>query len=115
MQLLATTIGNGLSLPVSFPRVLTALVVDDCGSGVDNATLAVIAEGKNVPVRSLGTGFYSGTWVPQKEAAEVTVTFAVLHPDFARVQRSFTVATAAALVAFREPASGMGATGINSW
>ncbi len=96
LELLATTIGNGLSLPVSFPRVLTALVVDDCGSSVDNATLAVIANGKNVPVRSLGTGFYSGTWVPQSEAAAVTVTFAALHPDFARVQRSFTVATAAA-------------------
>ena len=64
LQLLSTTIGSGLSLPVSFPRVLTALVVDDCGSGVDNATLVAGVEGLNIPLRGLGTGFYSGTWVP---------------------------------------------------
>ena len=96
LHLLATTIGNGLSLPVSFPRVLTALVVDDCGSAVDNATLVASVEGLNIPLRGLGTGFYSGTWVPVSEAAEVTVTFAALHSSFAKVQRSFTVSTAAA-------------------
>ena len=96
LQLLATTIGNGLSLPVSFPRVLTALVVDDCGSAVDNATLVTSVEGLNIPLRSLGTGFYSGTWVPRSEAASVTLTFDALHPTFAQVQRSFTVSTAAA-------------------
>ena len=87
LQLLATTIGNGLSLPVSFPRVLTAVVVDDCGSSV---------EGLNIPLRSLGTGFYSGTWVPVSEAAEMALTFNAQHPTFAQVQRSFTVSTAAA-------------------
>ena len=96
LELLATTIGNGLSLPVSFPRVLTALVVDDCGSGVDNATVVARVEGLNIPLRSLGTGFYSGTWVPQSEATAVTLTFDALHPTFAKVQRSFTVATATA-------------------
>ena len=95
-ELLATTIGNGLSLPVSFPRVLTAVVVDDCGSTVTNATVVASVEGLNIPLRALGDGFYSGTWVPQSEAAEVTVTFAALHPDFTQVQRSFTVETAAA-------------------
>ena len=85
LELLATTIGNGLSLPVSFPRVLTALVVDDCGSGVDNATLVATVEGLNIPLRSLGTGFYSGTWVPQSAAASVTLTFDALHPTFAKV------------------------------
>ena len=96
LQLLATTIGNGLSLPVSFPRVLTALVVDNCGSGVDNATVVASVEGLNIPLRTLGTGLYSGTWVPQSEAAEVALTFAALHPTFAEVQRSFTLSTAAA-------------------
>ena len=96
LELLATTIGNGLSLPVSFPRVLTAVVVDSCGSAVDNATLVATVEGLNIPLRSLGTGFYSGTWVPVSEVAEVAITFAALHPDFAKVQRSFTVSTAAA-------------------
>ena len=96
LQLLSTTIGSGLSLPVSFPRVLTALVVDDCGSGVDNATLVAGVEGLNIPLRGLGTGFYSGTWVPVSVAAEVAITFAALHPTLAQAQRSFTVETAAA-------------------
>ena len=104
LQLLSTTIGSGLSLPVSFPRVLTALVVDDCGSGVDNATLVAGVEGLNIPLRGLGTGFYSGTWVPVSEAAEVAITFAALHPTFAQVQRSFTVSTAAAPGAVSLPA-----------
>ena len=96
LEVLATTIGNGLSLPVSFPRVLTAVVVDDCGSTVTNATVVANIEGLNIPLRALGDGFYNGTWVPQSEAASVTVTFDALHPTFAEVQRSFTVSTAAA-------------------
>ena len=96
LELLATTIGSGLSLPVSFPRILTALLVDDCGSGVNNATVVASVEGLNIPLRSLNDGFYNGTWVPLRVAAEVTVTFAALHPTFAKVQRSFTVATATA-------------------
>ena len=95
LELLATTIGNGLSLPVSFPRVLIAVVVDNCGGAVDNATVVASVEGLSIPLRTLGAGFYSGTWVPQSEAAEVTATFAALHPDFTQVQRSFTVSTAA--------------------
>ena len=96
LELLATSIGNGLSLPVSFPRVLTAVVVDDCGSTVTNATVVASVEGLNIPLRALGDGFYNGTWVPQSEAAAVVVTFDALHPTFASVQRSFTVSTAAA-------------------
>ena len=96
LELLATTIGSGLSLPVSFPRVLTALVVDDCGSAINNATLVAAVEGLNIPLRGLGTGFYSGTWTPVSAAAQVTVTFAALHPTLTKAQRSFTMATAAA-------------------
>ena len=96
LELLATTIGSGLSLPVSFPQVLTALVVDDCGTAVNNATLVASVEGLNIPLRTLGTGFYSGTWTPMSAADEVTVTFAALHPTLPKAQRSFTVETAAA-------------------
>ena len=97
LELLATTIGNGLSLPVSFPRVLTALVVDDCGSAVTNATLVAAVEGLAIPLRGLGrSGFYSGTWVPVSAAASVAVTFAALHPTLPKAQRSFTVETATA-------------------
>ena len=96
LQLLATTIGNGLSLPVSFPRVLVALTVDTCGTVLSDATVLASIEGLNISLRSLGDGFHSGTWVPVSEAAQVTITFAALHPTFAQVQRSFTVSTAAA-------------------
>ena len=96
LELLATTIGNGLSLPVSFPRVLAALAVDTCGTVVSDATVLASIEGLNISLRPLGDGFYSGTWTPVSEAAEVTVTFVALHPSFARVQRSFTVSTVAA-------------------
>ena len=48
-------------------------------------------------ILSLPLGIYAQKhWVPQSEAAEVTLTFDALHPDFAKVQRSFTVSTAAA-------------------
>ena len=96
LELLATTIGSGLSLPVSFPRVLAALVVDDCGTAVGNATVVASVEGLNIPLRSLDDGFYTGTWAPLREAESVTMAFTALHPSFARVQRSFTVSTAAA-------------------
>ena len=104
LQLLATTIGNGLSLPVSFPRVLVALTVDTCGTVLSDATVLASIEGLNISLRSLGDGFHSGTWVPVSEAAQVTITFAALHPTFAQVQRSFTVSTAAAPGAVSLPA-----------
>ena len=87
IQLLATTIGNGLSLPVSFPRVLVALTIDTCGTVVSDATVLASIEGLNLSLRPLGGGFYSGTWTPVSEAYEVTVTFVALHLSFARVQR----------------------------
>ena len=96
LELLATTIGSGLSLPVSFPRVLTALVVDNCGGNVANATAVASAEGLTIPLLSLGDGFYSGTWVPVSAADEVLVTFAALHPTLTETQSSFTVETATA-------------------
>ena len=96
LELLATTIGTGLSLPVSFPRVLTALVVDNCGGNVANATLVASVEGLTIPLISLGDGFYSGTWTPVSAADEVLVTFAALHPTLTEAQSSFTVETATA-------------------
>ena len=96
LELLATTIGTGLSLPVSFPRVLTALVVDNCGGNVANATLVASVEGLTIPLISLGDGFYSGTWTPVSAAPEVLVTFAALHPTLTEAQSSFTVETATA-------------------
>jgi uncharacterized protein (TIGR03437 family) len=93
MQLVGTTIGNGLSTPVSFPQILLAQVVDTCGQAVTGATAVATAEGLTIPMPEVGGGFYSGTWTPQQAAAGVPVSFAVLHPSFATVQQAFTVST----------------------
>jgi uncharacterized protein (TIGR03437 family) len=93
MQFVGTTIGNGLSTPVSFPQVLLTQVVDNCGQAVTGATAVATAEGLTISMPEVGGGFYSGTWTPQQAAASVPVSFAVLHPSFAPVQQSFTVST----------------------
>ncbi len=96
LELVATTLGNGATLAVSFPRVLIALAVDSCGTAIGNATLVVTADTSTIPLQSLSNGLYTGTWVPQRIAAAVPVSFAALHPTLTAARRSFTVSTAAA-------------------
>ena len=76
--MVVTSVGTGSVVPVSFPRPLLATVVDSCGSGLSDATVVAAVEGLNISMASLGDGFYSGTWVPVSEAAEVTMTFVAL-------------------------------------
>jgi uncharacterized protein (TIGR03437 family) len=92
-----TTIGNGISLPVSFPRTLLAQVVDNCGSGVNGATLVATVEGRSIVLRGVGGGLYNADWTPEQAAPAVPVTVVTTHPVFPTVQRSFTVSTAAAV------------------
>ncbi|MGH7751480.1 MAG: BACON domain-containing protein, partial [Gemmatimonadales bacterium] len=82
LELVATSLGNGLSLAVSFPRALLALVVDGCGTVVPNASVVAAVEGANISLQSLGNGLYTGTWVPQRAAAIVPVVFNATHPQF---------------------------------
>ena len=103
MHLIADTIGNGASLPVSFPKVLVVSLIDSCGEFVDNATVVASAEGIAIPMQPLGNGTYSGTWAPAQQSAASTVTFAALHPTLPEIQQSFQVSTAAAAEGIQLP------------
>ncbi len=92
-DLVATTLGQGASLPVSFPRTLQALVVDNCGNAVNNATVLAAIESVSITLQPVGSGLYQGSWVPDRAAAAIVVNFSALHPTFATVRRSFTVST----------------------
>ena len=96
MEMVVSSIGTGSVVPVSFPRPLLATVVDSCGTPLSDATVAATIEGHLIVLASLGDGFYSGTWVPEQEAASVAVSFLVLHPTYPTVERTITVSTAAA-------------------
>ncbi len=94
--MVVSSIGTGSVVPVSFPRPLLAEVVDSCGTPLSDATVAATIEGHLIVLASLGDGFYSGTWVPEQEAASVAVSFLALHPTYPAVERTITVSTAAA-------------------
>jgi uncharacterized protein (TIGR03437 family) len=102
MDLIANTIGNGASVPISFPKVLVVTLVDSCGEFVSDATVVGSAEGSAIPMQALGNGTYSGTWVPIG-AGSVTVSFAALHPTSPTVNQSFTVSAATATEGIQLP------------
>jgi len=93
MDLVATTIGNGLSVPVSFPRTLLAQVVDNCGNGVSDATTTVSLAGLNILLQSLGNGLYTGTWTPEQASPAVAVSFTAVHATLGTAERTYTLAT----------------------
>lgn len=104
LELIATTVGNGQALPVSFPKVLLALAVDNCGAALANATVVAGVEGTNIALQALGNGLYTGTWVPQRAAASIPIVFTALHPSFSAAARlSFTVSTTTAAGAAELP------------
>jgi uncharacterized protein (TIGR03437 family) len=96
LELVATTIGNGLSLPVSFPRPVLAQVVDNCGTPVNNASVVATIEGLVIGLGHVGGGQYSGTWTPTQESASVAVSLTATHPTLGSAQRNYSLATAAA-------------------
>ncbi|HWP85865.1 MAG TPA: hypothetical protein VNN17_11780 [Terriglobia bacterium] len=96
LEVIATTIGNGVSQPVSFPRPVLAQVVDNCGAAVEGATVVATLGGLSLPLPGVGGGLYSGSWTPTAEAAAVPVTISAAHPSLGSAQRSYTVSTAAA-------------------
>ena len=64
MEIVATTVGNGLDVSVSFPHVLLAEVVDSCGEAVQNATVVASVEGNTISMPPIDDGLYSASWVP---------------------------------------------------
>jgi uncharacterized protein (TIGR03437 family) len=93
MELVAETIGNGVSVPISFPRVLLVSVIDSCAEPVEEATVVASVEQTTIPMQALGNGTYSGTWVPREQSSAVPVTFTALHSTLPPVSRTFQVST----------------------
>lgn len=108
MELIPETIGNGASVPISFPRVLLVSLVDSCGEFVNDATVVASAELTTIPMQGLGNGAYSGTWVPQLQSSGTSVSFTVLHPTLPPLNRTFQVATAVAAEGIQLPVLGTG-------
>jgi uncharacterized protein (TIGR03437 family) len=103
MELIAETIGNGASLPVSFPRVLLVSLIDSCGEFVDGVTVVASAEGTTIPMQALGNGTYSGTWAPQQQGSAIPVSFVALHPTLPPLNRTFQVSAATAAEGIQLP------------
>ncbi|MBI3934131.1 MAG: hypothetical protein HY316_05535, partial [Acidobacteria bacterium] len=92
ITLLATTVGSGADLAVSFPATLTARLVNSCGEPVNDATVLVNVEGIGIVLQPAGNGLYRGVWTPEQTAPITTLKFLLLHPAFGEFVRSVTVA-----------------------
>ena len=97
MDMVVSTVGSGLSLPVSFPQTLLAQVLDNCGGNVTNATVVGNLGTLNVVMQGVGGGLYSATWTPDT-AGSVAALFTATHAVLGTVQRSFNLTAGAAPV-----------------
>jgi len=90
------TLAGNFSSPASWPSVIEAQVVDDCGNAVTNATVLATFSSGDAPLTlsNLRTGFYTGTWRPVNANGQVTVTLRAILPPLqtgeATVQGSVT-------------------------
>lgn len=93
---------------LGWPTALLFQIVNDCGAKVSDAT--VVASFSNgdpaLLLQNLRDGFYSGTWVPTRLNAQVTVTVNALHPTLgsAAVRLSGVLTSAATPLLFRNGA-----------
>src|SRR5207253_10823904 len=78
----------------SFPRVLTATVVDSCGSAVSDANVIAVIEGVTIILQPQGSGLYSGTWVPARDGS-ITVAFTAIRAGLTTAKQSIVVSTGA--------------------
>ncbi|MBI4480178.1 MAG: hypothetical protein HY651_09165 [Acidobacteria bacterium] len=96
MSIVGTTIGNGMTLAVSFPYTVLALVVDSCGASVDNALVTANIEGVPRQLQLVAGGLYTTTWTPQRQSAALSVTLAAAHTSYGTVQQSYSVSSSVA-------------------
>jgi uncharacterized protein (TIGR03437 family) len=82
VTMLATTVGGGADLAVSFPATLTAQLINSCGTPINDATVYVDVAGQVIPLVAAGNGLYRGVWTPSQATPSTAVTFRVLHPGF---------------------------------
>jgi uncharacterized protein (TIGR03437 family) len=96
MDVVATTIGNGLSLPISFPRSIVIQVVDSCGLEVNDATAVAVVPALSIPLPRVGGGTYSASWTPDRALSTLDITLTASHPVYPTVERRYTVSTTVA-------------------
>ncbi len=90
-----TAAGAGLTVPISYPKVLVAQAVDTCGNPVINASIVALVDGTSTLMRSLGNGSYTGTWVPQTFQSDLPLVFRLSHLSAAAaVDKTYRVSTA---------------------
>ena len=70
-----TSIGNGFTAPIAWPAPLVVRVVDDCGSSQNTGTVTANFTNGDPPINliALGGGNWSGTWVPGRTSADLSV------------------------------------------
>ncbi len=94
LELLATTLGNGTLIAVSYPKVVMALAVDNCGTSIADATVTARLGDSTVPLQPVSAGLYSGLWTPRSAAASVPVVVTALHSLFpSGARKTFNVST----------------------
>jgi uncharacterized protein (TIGR03437 family) len=90
------TLAGNFSSPASWPALIEAQVVDDCGNAVPNATVVASFSSGDPPLTlaSLKSGIYTGTWRPVNATGQMTVTLRAILPPLqaaeATVQGSVT-------------------------
>lgn len=82
------TLTDNFSSPLGWPTPIEALVVDDCGNAVTNATVVASFSNGDLPLvlTSLRNGFYVGTWKSTKTGTAVSVTVRAELPPLERAE-----------------------------
>ena len=84
------TLGGGFVSPAGWPTLIEALVVDDCGKFVPDATvIAGFSSGDpSLLLTSLRNGTYTGVWRPLRAAGNAIVTVRANLPPLAPAEMS---------------------------
>ncbi|MBI2819819.1 MAG: hypothetical protein HYX73_07555, partial [Acidobacteria bacterium] len=83
--ILSLRLGNNFSIPTGWPATVVAAVTSNCGTPVNNSTVAVsFSNGDGtIILNNQGDGVYSKDWVPSNASgpdSTVQVTMRALHP-----------------------------------
>ncbi|HKD05858.1 MAG TPA: hypothetical protein VKB79_08145 [Bryobacteraceae bacterium] len=72
----ATQLGDSFNVPTSWPVPLQVIVVDDCGTFVNQGTVVSTFSTGDAPLAltALGNGQWGATWTPHQASSHVTVT-----------------------------------------
>jgi uncharacterized protein (TIGR03437 family) len=78
-----TSLGNGATVPMGFPILISVNVLDDCGNPVTSGTVvASFSDGDpTIALTSVGKGNWSGTWVPTNVASQIVLTISAFLPQ----------------------------------